>query len=42
VVLAQEQEMAQKLATMLEKNTALTEQVATLTEELHATICRPN
>ena len=40
-VLAQEQEMAKKLAAMLEKNTALTEQVAKLTEELHATLCRP-
>jgi uncharacterized membrane protein len=40
-VLAQEQDMARKLATMLEKNTALTEQVAKLTEELHATVCRP-
>ena len=34
--------MAKKLATMLETNTELTEQVAKLTEELHATICRPS
>ncbi len=40
-LLAEEQEMAKKLAAMLEKNTALTEQVAKLTEELHATLCRP-
>jgi uncharacterized membrane protein len=40
-VLAKEQEMATTLQSMLEKNTALTEQVATLTEQLHATICKP-
>jgi uncharacterized membrane protein len=40
-LLAEEQRMAKRLATMLDKNTVLTEQVAKLTEELHATICRP-
>jgi uncharacterized membrane protein len=40
-MLAEEQRMAERLAAMLEKNTVLTEQVAKLTEELHATVCRP-
>lgn len=38
---AQQNRMAQQHEELLRQNTALTEQVAHLTRELHATICRP-
>jgi uncharacterized membrane protein len=40
-LLAQDKTLAEQHAQMLTQNTELTRQVARLTEELHATICKP-